>query len=294
MSATTLAEVTDQVQKFWAPMFMDELRASMLIGSLVNKDYEGQIKNQGDTVRVSQLVAPTGQNRTVGVNADSFETEQLQTRYVDIKADKRAVAALEFADLVELQSQIGAENSKLRAGLVEAVNKQINDYLYSLVSPSTSAPDHLRNSISAFDKTELLAVRLLASQSKWGKAQNKYILADPSYYNDLLGDTTLISNDYGAEDAPVIGGQIAKQRYGFWILEDDGLAVDQAVSFHPDFMHLVTQTSVQFKISDLHSQKKFGYIISADIIYGAKLGIQGNVKHILSTASASASAVVMA
>lgn len=294
MSATTIAEVENQVQKFWSPLFMDELRASMLIGSLVNKDYEGQIKQQGDTVKVSQIVTPTGQNRTVGVNADSFETEQLQTRQVEIKADKRAVAALEFSDLVEIQSQIGAQDSKLRAGLVEAVNKQINDYLYSLVAPSTSAPDHLRNSISAFDKTELLAVRLLASQSKWGKAQNKYILADPSYYNDLLGDTTLISNDYGAEDAPVIGGQIAKQRYGFWILEDDGLAVDQAVSFHPDFMHLVTQTSVQFKISDLHSQKKFGYIISADIIYGAKLGIQGNVKHILSTASASASAVVMA
>lgn len=294
MSATTIAEVQDQVQKFWSPMFMDELRASMLIGSLVNKDYEGEIKNGGDTVKVSQLVTPQGENRTVGVNANAFTTEQLQVLQVEVKADKRAVAAFEFDDLSQLQSQIGQQDSKIRAALVESVNKQINDYLYSLVAPSTSAPDHLRNSITDFNKAELLAVRLLASQAKWGKAQNKFILADPSYYNDILGDTTLTSKEYGADDAPVIGGQVAQKRYGFWVLEDDGLAVDQAVSFHPDFLHLVTQTSVQFKISDLHSQKKFGYVISADIIYGAKQGIEGSKKHILSTASASATGIVMA
>lgn len=293
MSATTIAEVQDQVQKFWSPLFMDELKASMLIGALVNKEYEGSIQQQGDTVKVSQIITPTGENRS-GADMDSFNTEQLQTRKVEISANRRAVAALEVGSLVEIQSQLGGQESKIRQALVDAVNKQINDYLYSLVAPSTSAPDHLRNSISAFDKTELLAVRLLASQAKWGKANNKFILADPSYYNDLIGDTNLVNKDYGAEDAPVVGGQLAIPRYGFNILEDDGLAVDQALIFHPDFMHLVTQTQVQFKISDQHVNKKFGYIISADIIYGAGLGLQGSTKHILSCASATATGVVMA
>lgn len=293
MSATTIAEVQDQVQKFWSPLFMDELKASMLIGSLVNKDYEGAIENEGDTVKVTQIVGVQGQNRS-GADMDSFETEQLQTRQVDIKADRRAVAAVEFGSLVQLQSQLGSQDSKIRQTLVDAVNKQINDYLYSLVAPSTSAPDHLRNSISAFDKTELLALRLLASQAKWGKAASKYILCDPSYYNDVIGDSNLNTKDVGAEDAPVIGGQVALPRYGFNILEDDGLAVDQLVAFHPDFLHLVKQTQVQFKISDQHVNKKFGFILSADIIYGAKLGIDGAKKHILSCASASAAGVVMA
>lgn len=294
MSATTVADVTDQVQKFWSPLFMDELRASMLIGSLVNKDYEGQIKNGGDTVKVSQIVAPTGQNRTVGVDADAFTTEQLQTLQVEVKADKRAVAGFEFDDLSQIQSQIGQQDSKIRAALVYAVGKQMNDYVYSLVAPSTSAPDHLRNSISAFDKTELLAVRLLAAQAKWGKLANKYILCDPSYYNDLIGDANLNGADNASNDEVIVAGQLAKTRLGFKILEDDGLAVDQAVAFHPDFCHLVHQTSVQFKISDQHVNNKFSYKITADIIYGAKLGIGGNKKHIFSLASASATTVTMA
>jgi hypothetical protein len=293
MSATTVADVQDQVQKFWSPLFMDELRASMLIGSLVNKDYEGQIKQGGDTVKVSQIVAAVGQNRTVGVDADAFATEQLQTLQVEIKADKRSVAGFEFDDLSQIQSQIGQQDSKIRAALVYGVGKQINDYLYSLVAPSASAPDHILTSISAFDKAHLLAVRLLASQAKWGKAAKKYILADPSYYNDLLGDTGLNGADNASNDEVMVAGQIGKTRIGFTIFEDDGLAVDQAVSFHPDFLHLVHQTSVQFKISDQHVNNKFSYKITADIIYGAKLGIAGNKKHILSNAG-SATSVVMA
>lgn len=293
MSATLLADVQNQIQQFWSPMFMDELRASMLLGSLVNKDYEGEIKNGGDTVKVSQIVAPQGQNKTVGVDADSFESEKMETLQVEVKADKRAVASFEIPDLVYLQSQIGAQESKIRQALVDSVNKQINDYLYSLVAPSASGPDHLRNSITDYNATELKAVRVLAGQAKWGKAP-KFILADPSFYGDLTSDATINSQDKGASDNPMIGGQLAIPRLGFQVLEDDGLAVDQALAFHRDFMHLVMQTQVQFKISDLHSQKKFGFLLSADIIYGAKLGIGGASKHILSTAAASGSTVVMA
>jgi hypothetical protein len=298
MGVTNLDSVQNQIQKFWSPLFTEELRATALLPSLVNKAYQGEIKQKNDTVRVSQIVAPTGSNRTVGVNADTFESEELQTLYVDVKADKRAVVAVEFTDLVSLQSQIeaeinGGEASPLRMALVHAVNMQMNAHLYSLVAPSTASPDHLIGSVSDFNKSQILALRLLKAKAMWSKIQGgAWILADPSYYGDLLNDTTLNNADY-VGDKPTVGGQIATPRYGFNILEDETLATDQAVAFHPDFLHLVKQTEIQFKISDLHSQKKFGYLISADIVYGAKLGIAGNVKHILVN-SGSATSVVMA
>lgn len=289
MSKTDINTVTNQIQKFWSPNFMDELRAVAILPSLVNKEYEGEIKKGGDTVRVSQINKPQGQNLTIGTNAESFETEEMSLSYVDIKADKRAVAAYEFDDLSALQSQIDAEAnggpaSEIRKAMVDTINLQINTHLYSLVAPSASAPDHIRTSIAAFDKAELLALRLLKSQAKWSASKGLWILADPSYYNDLLNDTGLTSKDYVAGEAPVVGGQMATPRFGFNLLEDVTLATDQAVTFMPDFMHLVTQKEVTFQISPLHSQKKFGFVISADIIYGAKLGIAGSVKHILSTA----------
>jgi hypothetical protein len=279
MSATTLAEVSNQIQKYWAPLFTKQLRESLLLGSLVDKKYQGDIKRQGDTVRVSQINAPSGQLLTVGTDADSFSSEAISTSYIDIQANKRAVAAYEFQDLVELQSQIASENPEVLEALKFAMEKQINDYLYSLVSPSTSSPDHSISGVSDFNASQLSACRTLAAQAKWAKDGRWYSLLDPQYYSDLLNAATLTSADY-VQDAPVVGGIMGQRRFGFQIFEDDSRSADYGLLFHPDFMHMVTQSEVQVKVSDLHSHKKFGILMSVDMIFGAKLGIDGAKKHI--------------
>ena len=280
MAVSDLAAVENQIQKYWSPIFTKQLRESLLLGSLVSKEYQGSIARQGDTVRVSQVNAPVGQLLTVGTDADTFASEAISTLFVDIKADKRAVAAYEFADLVDLQSQISQNNPAVLEALRFALAKQVNNYLYSLVAPSTSAPDHLISGITDFNAAQLAAARTLAAQALWPMAPGWYCLADPVYYGDLLNAITLTSSEYGATDAPVVSGQVALKRFGYNILEDNSRSVDQALLFHPDFMDMVMQQEVQVKISDLHAQKKFGFVMSVDMVFGAKLGIQGDRKHI--------------
>lgn len=41
MAVTDLAAITNQIQKVWSPLFTKELREQLLLGSLVNKDYQG-------------------------------------------------------------------------------------------------------------------------------------------------------------------------------------------------------------------------------------------------------------
>lgn len=280
MTATSLTDVQYQIQDYWAPVFTKQLRESLLLGSLVNKQYQGDIKRQGDTVRVSQINAPTGQLLTVGTDADSFSPEAISTSYVDIVANKRAVASYEFQDLVQLQSQISQDNPEVLEALKYAMAQQINDYLYSLVNPSSSSPDHLIASVTDFNATQLAACRVLAAQAKWRMEPGWYGLLDPQYYGDVMNATTLASIDYGASDAPLISGQLGLKRMGFTLFEDNSRSADYALLFHPDFMHMVMQSEVQVKISDLHSQKRFGVVMSVDVVFGAKLGINGNVKHI--------------
>lgn len=281
---TTLAEVANQIQTYWSPIFTKQLRESLLLGSLVSKQYDGEIKRQGDTVRVSQINAPTGELLTVGTDADSFSSEAMSTSYVDIQANKRAVASYDFQDLVELQSQISKENPEVMDALRYAMMKQINDYLYTLVSPSTSAPDHDIASVTDFNAAQLSAVRVLAAQAKWSQMPGWYGLLDPQYYGDILNAATLTSSDYGAADAPVVSGNVGLKRFGFNLFEDNSRSADYGLFFHPDFLHMVSQTAVQVKISDLHALGRFGVKMSVDMVFGAKLGINGNVKHIRVTA----------
>ena len=281
MSAITdLTTVAAQIQQYWAPMFTKELRDSLLLGSLVNRDYQGEIRQGGDTVKVSQINAPTGELRTIGTDADVFATEELSESQISIKADKRAVASYEFTDLVGLQSQISMENSEVREALLYAVSKQINKHLYSLVAASASAPDHQVSGVSDLAATNLAAIRILAGQAAWPKSKPWYALVDPQYYMDMGDDTTLSSSDYNAGDAVIVSGEIATKRFGFNILEDNYLPADHGLFFYPDFMHMVMQRDVQIKISDLHSQKKFGYVMSVDVVFGAKLSNDGDIRHV--------------
>ncbi|RKZ07633.1 hypothetical protein DRQ25_11105 [Candidatus Fermentibacteria bacterium] len=280
MTVTDKAAVADQVQKYWAPLFSKELRASLMLGSLVSKEYQGQIKKGGDRVRVSQLAKVAGQTRTIGTDADVFTTDQLSTQYIDITADKRFVAAVELEDIVDLQSQIEGQGSEVREALMYGMQEQINDYLYGLVAASTATPDHNIASVADFNAAALSANRVLAGQAKWPKGKPWYCLADPVYYGDMADDTTLSSADFNAADPVIVSGEIATKRYGFNVLEDNALSADHALLFYEDFMHFVTQTEVQVKISDMHSDKRFGYVMSVDLIGGAKLGNDGDVKHI--------------
>lgn len=277
---TQLAEVQAQVQEFWSDLFMEELRASLLLGSLVNKDYTGEIKAMGNKVNVSMIRKPQGQTRTVGTDADSFETSLLDTVDVEVTANKRFVAGFDLVDLVQLQSQIGNKDSKIREALLYSVQEQINDYLYSLVAPSSS-PNHVITGVTTFAKAQVLQARTLAAGSKWAKDPNKFILCSPNHYADLLNETTFTSSDYVApEEKLIVGGQPAMRRFGFNIFEDDSRSGDTSLAFHPDFLLWVMQKAPTFQISNKHAMKQFGYVLSVDILGGAGLGIEGDVKHI--------------
>lgn len=278
---TGLEELASQIQKYWSPLMTKQLREDKLLVSLVNKDYDGEIKEGGNAVTVSQMVDVEGQNLDIsGGEGDTFTAEKIKMKNVQIVADKRAVAAVEVSSLAKLQSQLNSMESDIRDTLVNAVEAQINKYLYSLVSPSAATPDHVVTGIASMSASNLLSVRTLASTAKWPKSKPFYGLLDPTYYGDVLTDTILANNQYGANDAPVIGGQTSLKRLGFNLLEDNSRSTKNGLFFYPDFMHLVMQTQLEFKLSDLHAQGKFGYLLSANIIYGAKLGIEGNLKHI--------------
>ena len=292
MPTTKLADVADQVQKIWSPVFGKQLRENSMLPSLVNKEYQGDIRKLNDTVYVSQINAPEGSLRTVGVDADSFASEKLQTQRISIVADKRATASFEFEELVDIQSQIGAEKSAIREALLFSLMRQVNDHCYSKVNPSTANPDHLITGVADFNATQLNSGAKLASQAFWPDSAPKYCLVDASYASDLRAAQTLTSSDFVGDDRVVVAGKVATPRFGFQILEDNsrglrtlsatvGGGEDAALLFTPDFLHLVMQSDVEIKIAELTANKQFGYVIVANLILGAALGIDGDDKHIV-------------
>ena len=293
MSATLATELANQAQKFWAPMMVDEMKESAILPTLVSKEYMGEIKQGGDTVYISMVEAADGSIKTIGVDHQNYSSEKLKTQRVAIQANKIIEATFELDSLIDLQTQLGSPEgqSKIRASLNKALELQLNKYLYSLVSPSTASPDHSISGVTDFNASEVLANRLLASQAKWPSEMGWWLLLDPSYYNDFLGAATLVSQEQVGSDLPTIGGKKPYNRFGFNIMEDNSVAMNQlsptlaaadyALAFCPDFMYLVMQQTPTIKISDLHANKQRGYLLTAELVVGAGLAPEGSKKHIV-------------
>lgn len=295
MSATIITELNDQIGKIWSPLFVPELKESAVLPSLVSADYQGAITQANDTVYVSMIENATGERLPISSDGSHtvINSEKLATQRVGIVADQVFSASFELDSLIDLQTQLASPDgqSKIRMALMAGIEAQMNAYLYSLVSPSTSSPDHSIASVTDFNFAQLMAVRGLASVAKWSKSQPWYLLLDPSYYNDFLTDQKNVGAEYVGTDLPLIGGQRPISRSGFNIVEDNSAGMaglgaatgssDLALAFQKDFMYMVMQKAPTFKLSDLHSNKQRGYLLTVDLVGGAKLGLQGNKKHIV-------------
>jgi hypothetical protein len=282
MTDTNIAAVQTAIQTFWPTLFQDQLRQTNLLYQLVNREYSGALQAHGDTVKVNQVNATTGERLTIsGATGRTFTPEALSLSSVSVTVDQRLVASYDIEDLVWIQSLIdpmGTSAQEVRAAMVQGISNQLNTYLYSLVAPTTTIP-----SVTTMTAATVALARETAALAKWSYNKPWYSLLAPQYYSDLLTDTTMTNSDYTGTDLPVINGQIAKQRYGFNIYEDNTQSISATsggLFFHPDFMYLVTQMEPRFKISDKHSSHEFAAVLSVDMLIGAKLGIQGAARHI--------------
>ena len=260
------------VQDFWAPLIEKELRESSLwMGILSDPNYTLEKVKGGDTYKISYINKPTNTIKTIGTDADSFETSVLSTTQIDLKITKRCVSAYEFEDLGELMSQIDSGSSQIREALLADVRKQANDYIKGLISASAASPDHVINGIGDFNLAQLSATRTLAAAAKWqSTGEPWYMLADPSYMSDMLDDTTLASaSTMGIGTSPIIEGRMSFKRMGFNIIEDDSLSTDTAYNFIPSFMKVI-MGAPRFLLSSKHANKQFGNVLSVDFVIGGK------------------------
>ena len=273
----TIGNVSEQVQKFWGPIVYDQLREHTHLVGLVSKDYSGQIQAQGDTVHITQIQKAVGQSRTIGTNADIYESEKLNKSRISLQITKRFTVAYEFEDLVEVLSQIQMQSSPIRESMNVAIQERIQEYLESFISPSAATPDHTKTGVTDFNQAELVTLRKLAGAAKWPVNKAWYCLVDPSYYSDILNVTNMISSDV-VDDRPAHSGQLGIRRFGFNILEDNSKVTDTALAFHPDFIQFV-MGAPEFKISDLHPVGKFGYAMTLSVLGGAVAGFDSSVLH---------------
>lgn len=265
---TGFTELQTLIPEVWSTQFYDELRASLQFGSFFMRDYEGDIRAQGDTVRVNQIQKATGENLQLGVdNTLDINAEAMVVVEKTVKADRLATASFEIHNIAQMQSlEFQAE---ARQALVYAVAKQMDDYIESLLVP---AAGHTINPAVALDMgvSDVAELRKILSKKSVPK-DNRKLFLDVEYFSNIIQKTQFASSDFIAAGSPTSTGEISSPLYGFTVSENDKLASNVGYAAHKSAIAHVMQMGPQVKLSDRHPAGKRGWLLTIDLVYGAEL-----------------------
>jgi hypothetical protein len=266
MSVSGKVEFDNLIPEVWSPLMYAELRNKIAFMNFCARTYEGSIANLGDVVRVNQIQAPEAEILTD--DKDQFASQALSTSQFSITVSKRAVASYEVTDTAMLQSL--KVQGEIRDALVYSIRKKIESDIITALVASASAPDHQIGPASAnvLAAADVGSIRSLLATAKVPVSECGLFLA-PSYFTDLLNSSSVTSRDFGDQNSAMSG--IIRGYMGMNVMEHDLLGNDIGYALHPSALQLVIQQDVNVKVSDLHSQRKFGMLISADILYGFTL-----------------------
>jgi len=278
MADTNTGDVAGAIQTFWPSVFMKELVQKNRLYTQVNRDYDGDIKDAGDTVKVNQINTPTGQTLTIdGAGAErTFTAETMSLTTKSVVANKRFTASFDIDDTVSLQSLVdpfGPKAVELRGKLLQAVMNQMNTYIYSLFTGATAQTGQ-STMTAALMKTQ----RVTAGTNKWGTDKPWYGNLSPNYWGDCLVDSTLSNSDFTNQKILDEGPAEGVRRFGFELFEDNTLT-NTAYFFHPDAIIFVLQLEPRFQIASQLAAGKFANFLVCDIIGGGVTGIQNNLKY---------------
>jgi Phage capsid protein len=260
---TAASELSVIVPELWSARYYDVLLASLPFNSIVSRDYEGEIQNLGDTVKISsfpEFSAATELAEGAKGDADAITVTQ-QSLVINYRTFK------DFIVTNQAQLQSLPAMDKLRELAIYSIQKRVQALI---IAASSSAPDHQ----IAYDSGTTLALadlleakELLDNQDV--PASDRHIVLGAAQVNDIFNITGFTSSDFVLDGSPLTTGEIGRALLGFMphMTTEVGSV---AYLFHKSFMTMAAQQGVAVKIYDLGSEGKRAARVNVDTLWGLK------------------------
>lgn len=260
------AEVTVLVPQKWSQRYYDVLLAELPFSGLISKDYEGEISNLGDTVKISTI--PEFDEATELPEADRNDADAVTATQQSLLINRRVVKDFIVTNLASLQAIPFVD--KLQELAIYSIQKKIQALIISLTVPNASAPDH---SIAYTSGTVMALADILAAK-RLLDAQNvpmsdRHIVMGSSQLNDIFNITGFTSSDFVASGAPLASGQLPAQLVGF-MPHMTTVVGNTSYFFHTSYMTMAAQQGMAVKEFDLGVDGRRAKRINVDTLIGIK------------------------
>lgn len=260
------------IPEVWSAEILESLKKNLVFGQpgVVNRDYEGEITMQGDTVRIKSLSRPT--IGTYTKNSTTITPETLTDAQRALYIDQSKYFAFEVDDIDKAQGTGGDLEVSLKEGAY-ALRDTADQYIAGLYSGAQSANAIGTVSVTtaalAYTQLRKLSVKLdeanVPNEGRW-------VVVPPWYYGLLLESDLFIRLDASGTTEGLRNGRVG-DALGFNVLKSNNCVLvtgdDYAVmAGHGSAISYAEQI---VKVEHYRPENAFSDAVKGLHVYGAKL-----------------------
>ncbi|WP_026765571.1 P22 phage major capsid protein family protein [Selenomonas ruminantium] len=209
------------VPQIWEARLLEHLDKALVYGNLVNRDYEGDIRNQGDTVKINQIGDITVNNYTKGSN---ITYESVDGTPTTLTIDQAKYFAFKVEDIDQVQANVNlVDGAMARASyaLRDVVDKHIAAHYTDVTN--TIGDDTTPESITSANKAyEALVDLRTALDEKNVQSTGRFVVVPPAFYAYMLKDSRFVAAGTSKTDSVLANGFIG-QAAGFDIYQSNNV-----------------------------------------------------------------------
>ncbi|PWG08771.1 P22 coat protein - protein 5 domain protein [Streptomyces sp. V2] len=270
--------VRNFVPEIWSSRLLVATRKALVYAApnVVNRDYEGDISEAGDTVRITSVSRPAIGNYVPG--STTITPEKLTTGQRTLLVDQSKYWAFSIDDVDKRQAKsnlIPQAMSEAAYGLADTIDQYVAG-LYTQIAAgnflnAVGAPiDTYTTPTDAYDKV-LVPLRTKLTKANVPSA-GRYVIVPPEFYASLLLDSRFIKSDEAGTDAGLRNGLVGRAA-NFDIYESnncpvptgDTTVVQAGVNAAVTFAEQINKTEAY------RPESSFSDAVKGLALYGAKV-----------------------
>lgn len=268
------------IPEVWAATLLTALEEEHVTAQpgIINRDYEGDIAQRGDTVHIGSLTDPTIANYVK--NTTVIAPQTLTTTDQTLVIDQSKYFAFEVDDVDARQTGEGGQlldKAAMRAAV--GLRDTLDTYLLTLMTTAgTALPGFATLDVATADAAFLLLRRLRMALNKNNvPSDSRWVIVSPEFETLILGDQRFTDASKYGTNAPIMNGEIGRA-IGFRILVSNNLPAGTAgtppevsnfvLAGHPMAVTLAEQIN---KVEAYRPPDSFSDAIKGLHLYGGKV-----------------------
>jgi len=266
----------------WSATLLTALRKALIYAGpgVVNRDYEGEIRNAGDTVRITSISDPT--ISTYNPNVTSITPEELSDAQRTLLIDQCKYFAF-YVDDVDARQALGnvipEAMSRAAYKLADLIDQYVAGFYTGVATANAVGSSGSPIDVTpGTDTTNTLAYNsvLVPLRTKLARAnvqtEGRYVIVSPEFHARLLLDSRFIKvNESGTSEG--LRNGVVGRAAGFDIMESNNVpnptgnvhVIQAGVSDAITFAEQINKTEAY------RPQDKFADAVKGLALYGGKL-----------------------